>query len=227
MLNKRLKKILTSSCFALAFGAASATAETLRVEIDTSAYANVGWIDLLFNPSSLNGPLATVKVFDFTGFDTSLPAQTDGGAAGSLTSGYTLDNLRQGSELFHAVNLGGKIGFSVDFNGDAGSAINRSLSTLGIALYGPDQTTLLGNGDPATGSLVHLNWFSPTSTTPGSVSTRIFDGTVSVGPVSVSPVPEPSVWLTMGAGLGLLALVRRRKVGAPFGVPMVPALTSA
>lgn len=214
MFGKQIKKVLTNSLLALALGAAvgGASAETLRVEIDTSGLGSNGWIDLLFNPSGTNSSLATVKLYDFTGFDASAPAQVEGGVTGSLASGFTLNNLNQGSDLFHAVNFGGKVGFSIDFAGELGSAINRSLSTLAVALYGADQSTLLGNGNAVTGSLVDLYWLSPTSTAAGSVSTRIFDSVASVSPVGqISPVPEPSVWLTMGAGLGLLALVRRRQ----------------
>jgi ABC-type amino acid transport substrate-binding protein len=214
MFGKQIKKVLASSVLALALGAAvsGASAETLRVEIDTSGLGNSGWIDLLFNPSGTNSALATVKLYDFTGFDASAPAQVDGGVTGSLASGFTLNNLNQGSDLFHAVNFGGKVGFSIDFAGEVGSAINRSLSTLAVALYGADQSTPLGNGNAVTGSLADLYWLSPTSTAAGSVSTRVFDSIASVGPADqISPVPEPAAWLTMGAGLGMLALVRRRQ----------------
>lgn len=214
---------------AAALGAASqqASAETLHVEIDTTSMSNSGWIDFMFNASNSNAANTDVLLSNFVGFSTATPAETSGSVRGSLAGGYTLSNAAQTAELFHAVNFGSIISFNVEFSGAIGPTINRSLSTLGIALYGPDQTTLLGNGDSASGSLVHLNWLSPTSTTPGSVSTRIFDDVVSVGAVAVSPVPEPSVWLTMGAGLGLLALVRRRKTGGVFNVSTAPALAAA
>lgn len=204
------KKILLA--VTLSASAAFASAETLRVEIDTSGLAQQGWIDLMFNAPSGGAAASTAQLSNFVGFNPQVLPELSGEAGGSLGAGYTMGNLNGTADIFHAVNLGGKIGFDVDFSGAIGSVINRSLSTLSVALYGADQTTLLGNGDPASGALVQLYWLSPTSTAAGSVSTRIFDSVASVSPAGqISPVPEPSVWLTMGAGLGLLALVRRRR----------------
>lgn len=200
-----------------------ASAETLRVEIDMSSFGNNGWMDLLFNPSDANSALTTARLYDFVGFDAAGGAETAGGVSGSLATGYTLDNLNSGSELFHSVSSGGKVSFNVDFNGAPGSAINRSLSTFTVAMYGADKTTLLGSGDPLTGALVQLYWQPPTTNAAGSVTTRIFDSAATVGtplqslplplPTPISPVPEPSAWLTLGMGLGLIALARRRKAG--------------
>ena len=214
-LYSKVGRVFLTAILAIYTGLASA--DTLRVEIDTSSLGNKGWMDLLFNPSTANSALATAHLYDFVGFDTAGGAQTTGGVSGSLTTGYTLDNLNSGSELFHSVIFGGKIGFSVDFSGAPGSAINRSLSTLTVALYGADQTTLLGNGDPLTGALVQLYWLPPTTNAAGTVSTRVFDNLASVGSASpITPVPEPSTWLMMGAGLGVVALARRRKASEAF-----------
>lgn len=196
-----------------------ASADTLRVEIDTSSFGNKGWVDLLFNPSDANSALTTAHLYDFVGFDAAGGAETAGGVSGSLATGYTLDNLNSGSELFHPVGLGGKLSFNVDFNGALGSAINRSLSTLTVAMYGADKTTLLGSGDALTGALVQLYWLPPTTNTAGTVTTHIFDSVATVGtpllnsplPTPLSPVPEPSAWMMMGMGLGLIILARRRK----------------
>ena len=64
--------------------------------------------------------------------------------------------------------------------------------------------TALGHGDQ-WGSLLYLNWqASPDG--QGSVGRQLIDGSVG----AVTAVPEPSSWLMLGAGLGLLGLVRRR-----------------
>ncbi len=219
-LHAKIGRVFLTAVLAMSAGLASA--DTLHVEIDTSSFGNKGWMDLLFNPSDANSALTTAHLYDFVGFDAVGGAETAGGVSGSLATGYTLDNLNSGSELFHSMNFGGKVSFNVDFTGAVGSAINRSLSTLAVALYGADKATLLGSGDPLTGALVQLYWLPPTANAPGSVTTRVFDSVASVGaplqssplPPQISPVPEPSTWLTMGAGLGLVALARRRKINA-------------
>lgn len=211
------KKILLAAV--LSTSAAFVSAETLRVEIDTSSFTHQGWIDLMFNASSGNAASSTAQLSNFVGFNTQSVPELSGQTSGSLASGYTMGNLNGTADIFHAVNFGGKIGFDVDFAGSIGSAINRSLSTLSVALYGADQSTLLGHGDPASGALVQLYWLSPTSTAASSVTTRVFDSMASVGAATaISPVPEPSAWLTMGAGLGLLGLIGRRKRAAAFAV---------
>jgi len=43
-----------------------------------------------------------------------------------------------------------------------------------------------------------------------------YHGTISVGPVSVSPVPEPQTYAMLLAGLGLLAFTARRRKNSSF-----------
>ncbi|MYM26711.1 PEP-CTERM sorting domain-containing protein [Duganella sp. CY15W] len=213
----------------LGASAALASADTLHVEIDTSSFGNVnsgGWIDLSFLPFNAKAAVASASLSGFSGFSTLAPAQISGDVQGSLASGYTLSNTGLGADLFHAVNFGGKVGFNVDFSGATDPAVNRALSALSVSIYGADQLTLLGNGDPASGSLLQFYWTpSKTSAKPGSVSYQVFDSVAGVGPVppvlalhSVSAVPEPSSWAMMGVGIALLGLARRRKAAAAFAV---------
>lgn len=206
---------------ALAAGTGLAGAETLHIEVDTKTLGSLGstgWIDLSFMSYNAKATPATATLFDFVGFDGGTNAQTSGDVTGSLTSGFNLSNLGLGADLFHSVSLGGKVSFNLDFTGTVDSAVNRVRSTLSVALYGADQTTLLGNGDAASGALVQLYWLpSSSSTTPGTISYQVFDGVASVGaPTQASPVPESSTWLMMGAGLGVVALARRRKASEAF-----------
>lgn len=209
-----IRSILSTILFFTVIGTtpAVAKADTLRIEIDTSSFGQSGWLDLVLTPSNHQASSTSAVLSNFIGFSSAGVPEITGNVTGSFSSDYVLHSAAEAAGLFHAVNFGSKISFDVDFSGALGSAINRSLSTLSVALYGVDQTTLLGNGDPATGSLLHLYWLPPTVNAGGSVTSRVFDPVASVDvATAVSPVPEPSAWLTMAAGLGLLAVVRRRK----------------
>jgi hypothetical protein len=220
MFHRKLSHTLRHTMLALMLGASAAlaSAETLHVEIDTAKFSSKGWIDLLFLPATASTVASTVTLSDFVGFDGAAGAQPWGNVSGSLGSGYTLGNLPNGADLFHGVNFGGKISFNVDFAGVPDSAINRAQSTLSVSLFGADQTTLLGNGDAASGSLLQLYWLpAKNSTASGTTSYQIYDNIASVGPNAIAPVPEASTWAMMSVGIGLLGLIgRRRKACAPF-----------
>lgn len=74
-----------------------------------------------------------------------------------------------------------------------------------VSLYGADGVTQLGHPD-ANGSLLSLSW-NPAASGAGQVGVAVADA----GVASVSPVPEPSAWLMLGAGLALLGMVKRRR----------------
>jgi len=189
----------------------ASAASVFQVEIDTStlvaANGNTGWIDLQFNPGNGDTPYAQASLSNFFGFGDPASAQVAGNVSGSLTSGYVIGNNDVGgyNDLFHAVNFGGKVSFTVSFSGDIDPAAADRGSAFAVSLYN-DQNVALGTSDPL-GALVLLNWTSLGDITATALTNDI--GT------SVSPVPEPETWLMLGAGLALVGGLARRRRLAP------------
>jgi hypothetical protein len=111
------------------------------------------------------------------------------------------------------------ISFDVTFSGAFLSTPSNIGTSFGLALYAADQSTVLGNGNAASGSLLSFELLAPTALGQfGSVTPVIYDaGLISVS--SVSAVPEPSEWAMMVAGLAALGVIaqRRRKQGTMIG----------
>ena len=200
------------SLLALALGACSALASagTLNVELDTSnfaAFGSNGYIDLSFAGSPLNTVSSVADLSHFVGFGSSADAQVSGGVSGSLSGGYHIaNNAGEYNDLFHAVNFGGKVSFSVTFSGDA-DPTGLYGSIFSVGLYDTTGTTALGGSTSVDGSLLHLNW-TPSSVIggKGGVSADIFAPGVQV----LAAVPEPTTWAMLGAGLALVGLARRK-----------------
>lgn len=210
MFASALTRTLRHSLLALALGACAslASASALHVEIDTAGMGSDGWLDLQFGALA-GSPLAAAELSHFTGFNSAIAAETVGDVSGSLASGFHIGNdPGNWNDLFHAVHLGGKVGFDISFSGaiDPGAASDHALFT--VALYGDhDAQTVLG-APGADGFLLSMQWTA--ASVPGgagSVATVVYDSAAA----SVSAVPEPSSWLMLGAGLGLLGMLRRRR----------------
>lgn len=204
-LRRAMMALLLAACTSLA-----AAAGTLTVELDTSGYGSTGWIDISLNNPPTGAVTTYASLGNFVNFGSSDGAQLSN-VSGSLASGYRIENVYgEYNDLFHAVNFGnGKISFSVSFSGDA-DPTGLYGSMLSVALYGPDQLTLLGDSSNIDGSLLHINW-TPSLTVggQGSVSSEVLGSGVSV-----TAVPEAQTWAMLLGGLALLGLVRRRRHAA-------------
>ncbi|HEX8612579.1 MAG TPA: NF038129 family PEP-CTERM protein [Telluria sp.] len=189
-----VKQALLAATLALGVGSASA-GPTYHVDIDTTNYAGAGSID--FWLSSFTGATgATATVSNFAG---KLGAETFrfGSVAGALPVSASFDNSESFSSVTHAVTLGNKFGFDVNFSGDF-LTVPGFASTFSVAMY-----------DAVGNYLVQPDFLIEFSLTPAT-----FDEAASVSysaarNVRVS-VPEPSDMLLVMTGLGLVALVRRR-----------------
>lgn len=203
-----LRRALMALAFAACAGMASA-AGTLHVELDTSSFGSDGWIDLQLNGSPLSTVATYADIGGITGFGSGAGAQLSN-VTGTAAGGFRMENVAGGyNDLFHAVDFSsGKVSFNISFSGDADPS-GQYGSVFAVSLFGADQVTLLGSSSNIDGSLLHLNW-TPAAVLggQGSVGSEIYD----TAAVSVSAVPEPSTWLMLGAGLGLIGWARRRVV---------------
>ena len=200
-----LRRAVMALALAACAGLASA-AGTLHVELDTSSFGSDGWIDMQMIGSPLTSISSIATVSDLVGFGSGAGAYFDN-VSGSAAAGFRFGDAGSYADLFHAVNFGGKISFNVSFSGDA-DPTGQYGSVFTVSLFGADQTTLLGGSGNVDGSLLHLNW-TPSATVggQGGATAEIFAQGVQVA----AAVPEPSTWLMLGAGLGLIGLARRRQ----------------
>lgn len=198
---------LRRTVLALALGAAAglASAQAMHVELDTGALSGAGWLDLQFNPASVPAVPAGAVLSHLVGFERPTMTVLTGDVRAAAPGTYVFGNGSDWNDVFHAVRLGGRIGFDVRFGGQADPSPAAIPSMFALALYGADGLSQLGRPD-ANGSLLTLSW-TPTADGAGLVVATVSDPVIA----TVGVVPEPSVWLMLAAGLAALAGVGRAK----------------
>lgn len=193
---------------ALAGSALSAFAGTTNyhVAVNTSGLSGTGWLDLYLASGNTALPLtATLSNFsaDFGAVNTAWSGDYSVGPNGS----YTLTNGAGFNDLTRFLNLGGTVGFDVAFSGDFIDTAGTEGGLFTVGLYDANGN---GFGDPFLG----VASFSLAATSPTAYTIVTQPGLATVGPVSASPVPEPSALMLMLTGLGLAGFVGRRRSAA-------------
>lgn len=203
----------------LAGAASVAAAATYHVDIDTSAYAGTGYLDLSFIAGNSDAAAATATVSNFSGALGALMSQ-DGDVSGTLAGTASFGNGSFYNDVYHAVTLGGLFSFDVDFSGSFLSASSNSGTTFAVGLLDATQGAYLG-AEPA---LLTFELASNNGVTAAGVTPTTFSSIATIR--AVSAVPEPSAWLLLLGGVAVvLVSARRRRRDGAFQVAPVSGKT--
>lgn len=172
-----------------------AHAETWQVKIDTTSLSGTGgYLDLQLNPGASDAQAVQVQISDFSTDATFGAYLVDGAVSGSLAGVLVLDNGEALNAWLQELAFGSHIAFTLNIDAvlDAGSG-----SSFAAQLWDADFNPLLAAAGEDAALRIDLM--------PGAAPAWL----ASSG-VQVSSVPEPSVALSMLAGLGLIGFVVRR-----------------
>jgi hypothetical protein len=193
------------------------TQQDWQVTLDTSPLnGQTGYIDLQFNPGGLDALAATITL-DHVTTDGSLAsmATLTGGASGALPGppNATLTNATQYNDLFQGITFGNKLQFNAAFSGPAltpTQPLPASGSTFAVSLYDASGSTPLLTASP-DGSLMHLD-LNPDGTTTATLFADSNGAFHALATPITSSVPEAGSLLSLGVGLSLCLMGRRRRV---------------
>lgn len=200
-----VKTVLRHALAAVALASIALAAHagpTYHVTVDSTGFTagDAGYLDLsLFGVGGSAGALATVSHLqgNIVGLDPFSSGYTE------PTPGVFVLSNQLGSYLSHDVLFGGMFSFDVTFSGDY-------LATYGAIRYvSPFDVTLY---DAAFAPLASLELQVTQLSDFGPANVALVAGAVAA---DATLVPEPSEWLLMMTGLGLVGvMVRRRKAVA-------------
>lgn len=171
-----------------------AHADTWQVDIDTTPLAGTGgYLDLQLNPGSSEAQAVQVQISNFS-TDATLGAYlVDGAVSGSLAGVLVLDNSEALNAWLQELAFGSHIAFTLDIDAalDAGSG-----SSFAALLWDADFNPLLAAAADAALRVDLL---------PGTAPSWVVSSSVQI-----SAVPEPSIAVSLSAGLGILGWRARR-----------------
>ena len=193
-----LARLVLAIFLACSAGAASA-GPMYSVRIDTSTLGGGAAFLGLYFMGLADATPASATVSQLSGALTGAAGVT-GTVDGALPGPLVFSNANGGSELVHAITLGGVFSFDLTFlmgSGDVGS-------TFGWALFN-DASYLGADGDLGT-----------VSVQPGAAPGGMYSLSSNSALSSVQVIPEPgTVWLVMLAALPLAMVARRRSRRGP------------
>lgn len=172
-----------------------ARAETWQVDIDTTSLAGIGgYLDFQLNPGASDAQAVQVQISNFSTDATLGSYLVDGAVSGSLAGVLVLDNSEALNAWLQGLAFGSHIAFTLDIDAalDAGSG-----SSFAALLWDADFNPLLAAAGEDAALRIDLM--------PGAAPAWLASTSVQV-----SAVPEPSVALSLLAGLGLMGFVVRR-----------------